>query len=296
MRKPQDGRAPARQGSCMGTERPRLCVSLHDVAPATLEDCRRALDFLDQRCIGPVSLLVVPQYHGRVRADREQRFLDFTRSRVSMGDEVVLHGFTHQDTAAASAGVRDWLERHVYAAGEGEFSRLDASTARTRILRGLAVLRAAGWSPNGFVAPAWLMSQGTVEALESLPLDYYSTRTAICHLKSERVIPAPSLVASARGCGRRALSGAWNHALLAMQRGAPVLRLALHPADIRYPAIVRLWSSMLEQLSDREVVTEGCLVAGTLDGVRRRSGSTSTRSRMLRPGPHAQGVGDQPAR
>ena len=280
----------------MGTERPRLCVSLHDVAPATLEDCRRALDFLDQRCIGPVSLLVVPQYHGRGRADRERRFLDFTRSRVSMGDEVVLHGFTHQDSAAVSAGVRDWLERRVYAAGAGEFSRLDASTARTRILKGLAVLRAAGWSPKGFVAPGWLMSQGTIEALESLSLDYYSTRAAICHLKSERIVTAPSFVVSSRVRGRRALSLVWNNVLLAMQRGAPVLRVALHPADIRYPAVMRLWRSMLEQLSEREIVTEGCLVEAMLDGARRGSVSSSTMTRLLRPRPHAQGVGDQLAR
>jgi predicted deacetylase len=280
----------------MGTERPRLCVSLHDVAPAKLEDCRRALDFLAQQCVGPVSLLVVPHYHGLSWADREHDFLDFMRSRVSIGDEVVLHGFTHRDTAAAGTGVRDWLERRVCTAGEGEFSRLDTSTARTRILKGLAVLRSAGWSPSGFVAPAWLMSQGTVEALESLPFQYYSTRTAICHLKSDRVIQAPSLVVSTRDCGRRALSRAWNQALLALRHDAPVLRVALHPVDFRYPAIVRLWRSVLGKLSEREVLTEGSLLQRGLDRALRRSESRSRRGRLLRPGPHAQGVGDQPAR
>jgi hypothetical protein len=48
----------------------RLSVSLHDVAPATLDDSRDTLAFLDDLRVSPVALLVVPDYHGLGRADR----------------------------------------------------------------------------------------------------------------------------------------------------------------------------------------------------------------------------------
>jgi predicted deacetylase len=237
-----------------------LCISLHDVAPATFEDCAHALDFLDDLRIGPVALLVVPDYHGLGRADRDCRFASFIESRVRRGDEVVLHGYRHRDTAPRGSGLRDSLERRLYTAGEGEFSRLDFEAARMRILRGLAVLRAAGWQPRGFVAPAWLMSVGTLEALEELPLHYCATRDDVTLLGSGERIRAPSLVVSTRAAWRRALSPVWNQARSSRYMRSPVLRAALHPADIRYRAIERLWRRLLTDLRDRQVVTEGQLV------------------------------------
>lgn len=240
--------------------RRRLCISLHDVAPATLEDCAHALGFLDRLQLGPVALLVVPDYHGLGRVDRDLRFARFIDARLRRGDEVVLHGFRHADCAPHGTGLRDWLERRVYTAGEGEFSRLDIDTARTRILRGLAVLRSAGWQPHGFVAPAWLMSEGTLEALEELPLRYCSTRDRVTVLASGRRIPAPSLVVSTRSAWRRALSQFWNQARSSRHALSPVLRAALHPTDLRYPEIERLWRQLLAGLADRQVVTEGQLL------------------------------------
>jgi uncharacterized protein len=238
-----------------------LCVSLHDVAPATLQDCRNALAFLDSLRIGPVALLVVPDYHGLGRADRDERFCDFLRARARRGDEIVLHGYFHRDPADQLCGVRDWLERRIYTDREGEFARLDSNVARARLLRGLAVLRSAGWQPSGFVAPAWLMSPGTRDALENLPLRYYATRDSVCLLAGERHITAPSLVMSTRATWRRVLCAPWNHVLLGRHLDAPVLRAALHPSDLRYRGIEALWGRLLRQVSSREVVTEGELAA-----------------------------------
>jgi len=244
------------------SERRRLlCVSLHDVAPATLQDCRRTLAFLDSRRIGPVALLVVPDYHGLGRADRDERFCDFLRTRARRGDEIVLHGYFHRDPADQLCGVRDWLERRIYTDREGEFARLDSNVARARLLRGLAVLRSAGWQPSGFVAPAWLMSPGTRDALEGLPLQYYATRDSVCLLAGERHVTAPSLVMSTRALWRRVLCAPWNHVLLGRHLDAPVLRAALHPSDLRYRGIEALWSRLLRQVSSRKVVTEGDLAA-----------------------------------
>jgi uncharacterized protein len=245
-----------------GEQPARLCISLHDVAPATLADCRRVLDFLDSLHAGPVALLVVPDYHGRGRADRDSHFVSFVESRLRRGDEIVLHGLRHLDASPPGQGFRDWFERRIYTAGEGEFARLDAEAARAKLMRGLAILRAAGWQPRGFVAPAWLMSAGTLEALEDLPLEYCTTRTQVVVLRSGARIAAPSLAVSTRSPGRRAASLAWNMALLQHSGHQPVLRAALHPADLRYPSMRALWRRLLvPQISARRVVTEAGLLS-----------------------------------
>jgi predicted deacetylase len=239
-----------------------LCVSLHDVAPTTVAACRSTLEFLDGLGIGPVSLLVVPDYHGHGRIDRDPGFCAFLRAREDRGDEIVLHGFWHRDTATPCRNLREWVERRVLTNGEGEFSRLDTVAARNRLLRGLAVLRAAGWQPRGFVAPAWLMSPGTHDALESLPLQYCATRDFIVPLHGGETIRAPSLVVSTGSSWRRLLSPAWNRARLARWHEQPVLRAALPPGDVDHASSAALWRALLRRLADREVTTEGRLVPG----------------------------------
>jgi len=243
-------------------DRRTLCVSLHDVAPATLTDCARTLSFLDNLRISPVALLVVPDYHGSGRVDRDRGFCRFLDLRAQRGDEIVLHGLRHVDVAPLGGGFAEWFERRIYTAGEGEFSRLTGDIARDRILRGLAVLHRAGWRPDGFVAPAWLMSLGTVDALETLPFRYCATRDFVVPLGGAARIEAPSLVVSTRSRWRRALSPVWNRARLACRSKERVLRVALHPKDIRYPDIRTLWQELLLRLADRQVVTEGRLVSG----------------------------------
>lgn len=241
-------------------ERPALCVSVHDVAPATLADCETTLTFLEALRVGPVALLVVPNYHRLGRIDRNERFCEFLHQRERRGDEIVLHGYWHEDDLVAGHGPRDRIERRVHAAGAGEFAHLDEFSARTRLLRGLAVLRAAGWNPAGFVPPAWLMSAGTRSALAGLPFDYCSTRDAIISLKRDVEIPAPSLVVNTRSALQRALSPAWNQWRLQRSLDSRVIRAALHPRDVRYPAIATLWRNLLGKLAGREIVTEGRLL------------------------------------
>lgn len=238
----------------------RLCISLHDVAPATLDDCSHTLAFLDDLRLGPVALLVVPDYHGLGRADRDGRFASFIESRILRGDEVVLHGYRHLDESPPPRDLREWLTRRVYTDREGEFSRLDIETARTRILRGLVVLRSAGWHPTGFVAPAWLLSTPALRALEEMPLQYCATRDAVVALRSGHRTPAPSLVVSTRSAWRRALSPIWNQALLERHARSRVVRAAMHPTDLRYPTMEQLWRRLFSQLDDREIVTEAQLM------------------------------------
>jgi uncharacterized protein len=245
----------------MPAESPRtLCISLHDVAPTTLADCARTLAFLDDLKLGPVALLVIPDFHGRGRVDRDRRFMSFIESRVLQGDEIVLHGYRHTDTEPPARGLRNWLVRRIWPDQQAEFSRLSFAAARSRLLHGLAILRSAGWQPSGFVAPAGLMSTGTRDALEDLPLRYFSTRDAVTLLGSEQRIAAPSLVVSVHAADRRASSWLWMQALVRRCATQPILRVALHPTNHRAPAFERLWGILRPQIADRRLITEGHLV------------------------------------
>ncbi len=104
-------------------------VSVHDVAPATWADCERLLALTD-RLGAPATLLVVPHYHDGIRADRDPRFAAALRRRVAHGDEVVLHGYWHEDRAARGHSPLDWLRRRVLTASEGEFAAVESGPRR----------------------------------------------------------------------------------------------------------------------------------------------------------------------
>lgn len=84
---------------------------------------------------------------------------------------------------------------------EGEFYGLDEAEALLRLEAGLEVFDRHGWPVAGFVAPAWLMSEGTRQALRRLPLRYTSTPQHLYRLPEFTAIQAPAW------CGAPAVLG-----------------------------------------------------------------------------------------
>lgn len=253
---------------------PALCVALHDVAPETWPECERLLDALAAVERFPVTLLVVPDYHrngGRV-PDWYARALD---RRLERGDELALHGCTHLDDGPLPRTPADFVRRRLLTAGEGEFAALGAGAARVRMERGRAWFAARGWPLHGFVAPAWLLGPGAWTALDSQPFDYTTTRTAF-HLFRPRVaVRAPCIVYSARSAWRRALSIARNRELAARLAQSPLARIALHPADAAWPAIVADVQRFVERLLDGRFPMTKRAFARQLAGVLAREPATS---------------------
>lgn len=240
---------------------PLLCVSIHDVAPSTWDDCARLAAALREVADLPLSWLVVPRYHGRLDDDAALRAgLDAALGR---GDELVLHGYTHLDTAAAGQGLRQRFLRGVYTQREGEFAALGADEARRRIALGLDWFRARGWPVSGFVAPAWLMGQGAWEALGDFPFAYTTTFTRFHLLEgskgrgAEQGVFAPSLVYAARNRSGRALSPMVAELVARWQARAPLVRFSLHPPDARHPHLLAHAQDLVERLlRTRQPVTK----------------------------------------
>lgn len=232
-----------------------LCVSLHDVAPATWNACRRVLQAVRDVADVPVTLLVVPVYRGEPAALAPEFTAQLSRL-AEQGHELALHGYYHRDTGVARSS-RDWLLRRIYTAGEGEFCALAEAEAAERLHLGIRWFDAQGWPLEGFVPPAWLVGEGAWRALRAQPRLRYVTTFGRLHLLQQRTsLPAPCLTFSTRSALRRAAALAWAGAARC-GRGEAVLRLALHPHDADYPALRRAWQRRLAQLlRQREPLTK----------------------------------------
>mgnify|MGYP001626174762 CR=1 FL=1 len=217
----------------------------------------------------PVTLLVVPRYHGDSPLIEHTAFRAWLDTRLALGDEVVLHGFYHTDRLPVRSPL-DWARRRLYTL-EGEFAQLNRLDAQHLLQQGRDELAACGWKTRGFVAPAWLTSVGTIEALTQLDFDWYASRTGLMDLHTGEQTRATSLVWSVRAAWRRRLSKIYNARLLAKllqrEQAATPIRLGLHPVDADWPEAVRFWQEALAMvLAQRPCAIKSQLIMGRVDG------------------------------
>ncbi|MFI8223936.1 DUF2334 domain-containing protein [Pseudomonas sp. NPDC085632] len=229
------------------TNHPAVLLVLHDVAPSTWADYQPFVAAVDALGQVPMTWLVVPDFHRHNALNAHPAFRRLLDERVARGDELALHGYFHDDQEPGPTTPRDWFMRRVYT-HEGEFYRLSRESALARLRAGIDVFQRCNWPLHGFVAPAWLMSDGTRQALRELPLSYTSDPQHLYRLPEFTAINAPGLVWSARSAWRRGLSK-----LVCEQREqrwcqAPVIRLGLHPVDMRHHFSRDYWLKTLERL------------------------------------------------
>ena len=104
------------------TDEQMLCVSIHDVAPATWSDCLRLVEAVRAVADIPLTWLVVPHYH--FRPEQSPAMEACLNVALERGDELALHGYSHLDTEAGGGGLRARFLRNVYTRREGEFAGL----------------------------------------------------------------------------------------------------------------------------------------------------------------------------
>jgi predicted deacetylase len=232
-----------------------LCVSIHDVAPATWAACEQLVRAIREVADIPLTWLVVPRYHGRddPGAAMEAGLSDL----VARGHELALHGYTHLDTEPVRGNPISRFLRSVYTTREGEFSALPQDEARRRIRLGLDWFAARGWTASGFVAPAWLLGGEAWQAVRDAGFDYTTTFSRFHLLRGGCSVFSPSLVYAARNRAGRFLSPLAAGAGATLLARAPVVRLSLHPADARHPRLLRHAQHLVERLlAQRSAVTK----------------------------------------
>lgn len=213
-----------------------LLVSIHDVAPPNLPAVRRLWQLCREAGIVP-ALLVVPDWHGSAPIERDAEFLAWLRGAVTEGAEVVLHGERH-DEAGRPRGLADEVRAAGRTAREGECLTLDAPELEALVARGLARLRALGFPSRGFVPPAWLMRPEARPGVYAAGVTFTEDEGAI-YLAGGRRIASPAVRWSTRTAFRARASVLVAEWRWRSQRRAPVMRLALHPADLNHPGVTR---------------------------------------------------------
>jgi uncharacterized protein len=227
-----------------------LLVSLHDVSPLTLAECREAITLLGEVGVSPsvLTVLAIPHHEGKVPLDRDPPTVEFLRSLADAGARLVMHGFTHRMTGRAwtPAG---FFRAHVFARGEGELHNCDAAETARRLDEGAAILRRAGLeeATRAFVPPAWLVSAEARAVVSERGFDFYELFGGIIHQGdrfARRVIGWGSLSAI------EAVTTELYADLQSARTGVDT-RLAIHPADMRRPGQQRAIRRTLTRLVGR---------------------------------------------
>lgn len=166
-------------------------------------------------------------------------FVSWLKQLEATGHEIVIHGYFHQRPKAVGEDFLDKIVTQFYTQGEGEFYDLDYDEALRRIETARDEFQAAGLKPRGFVAPAWLLSNGGTRAARDAEMEYTTHLRDVVDLRSDEVFLSRSIVYSVRNGWRRAVSLGWNAALSRALQNKPLMRLSIHPPDYSHPAIWR---------------------------------------------------------
>jgi predicted deacetylase len=211
-----------------------LVVTIHDVAPPTLSAVSALRELAAAWGASRVTLLAVPNFHGRAPLIAHAPTIDWLRRRSDAGDEVALHGIRH--VQAAPAGGLGALRARAFTDGEAEMLGAGAVDPAA-LVRARDELAALVRAPiRGFVAPAWLEPRGFGDVLAQLGFAWHETGLAIERLRDRVWIASPVIGFATRTRSRLFASLAWaavmTPVILRGASGARPARIALHPADL----------------------------------------------------------------
>jgi predicted deacetylase len=220
-------------------------VSIHDVSPAWEREVDAALAMAHDAGVRP-ALLVVPDFHGRAPLGDHPAFVDRLRALEKSGHEIYLHGYYHRSRpwhesrrASAGASVTPLSRlRHVFAqtvvsASEAEFSDVTRDEAIARLDAGERMLKDAGLTIRGFVAPAWSMPGWVLSLLGERGYRFTEDHLRIHDPARARSRPSLVLNYASRTPGRLLSTVAFCRVARPLRRILPS-RIAIHPADMRF--------------------------------------------------------------
>ena len=233
-----------------------VVVSIHDVSPGHREATERIMAELREAGIIRFVLLVVPNHHCQEYFLDHPEFCQWLRDLENEGHEIVVHGYHHRRDQRPGETFRQKLATQYYTAGEGEFYDITGADALRVISQARQEFRKIGLKPKGFVAPAWLLSDGADRALQRLGVCYTTRLGGLFDYTTGTQHHSQSLVWSTRSAWRRAMSLLWNAYLFRKLSTTQLLRISVHPADVRHPAVWRQIKALAAKaLKDRVPTT-----------------------------------------
>lgn len=214
----------------------RLLASIHDVGPRFESQIDRLVDALE-RHVGTAkfAMLVVPDHWDAAPLSAAPAFQGKLRRWADAGVEMFLHGWRHRDDAPAAG----FAQKHM-TAGEGEFSALSQREAARRIDEGRKVVEdAIGRPVAGFIAPAWLYSDGAKAAVAEAGFALAEDHLRVWRpATGEIVARGPVITWASRSPGRIRSSLMVAAAARALPQMLSPARVAVHPGDTGVPALM----------------------------------------------------------
>ena len=217
---------------------PLLLTSIHDVSPRFESEVDRLLELLQPHVGTRLAMLVVPNHWGEAPIVAGTPFATRLRGWADAGIEMFLHGFYHKDDSR-HRGAANRLRARFMTASEGEFLGLSRADASARIAQGRSMIEdLIGRPVDGFVAPAWLYGRGAIEALGEARLPIAEDHFGVWSPANGHELARGPVITWASRTRLRLASSLISAAVL---RRVPleVLRVGVHPPDVRHATLVR---------------------------------------------------------
>jgi len=201
------------------------------------------------------SLLVIPGRWNGQELSQSPAFVDWLHAAESRGHEIVQHGLLHtRDKNFASTSKRARIGQ-LLGRGCQEFWELPYEEAFQRLIHGKSIMTKCGFHATGFVAPAWMMSEGTLDALRDTGFQYTNNHTHLINTQTgEKKFV---VVTSQRPRSLLSLPGVAvtnGIAKYVESQGKP-LRIAIHPADLMSPRLREANLKLITQFLSRGYVS-----------------------------------------
>ena len=188
----------------------KIAVSIHDVTPGFQRELELIFEELDKLGVKTRSELVVPDYQRKFHLEGHSEFTAMLRAHAGQGIDVSLHGIYHD-----------------YA----EFYRFDYAAAKEALRSGGEIFtRALGFAPVGFVAPQWLQSRGSRQAVREAGFEYTATMTGVHYRDGKTVGAFPVIYDWGLTSVDRLFT--WGNGLKCRWRRGGVIRFSMHPMDV----------------------------------------------------------------
>jgi predicted deacetylase len=232
-----------------------LAVALHDVEPRSFARIQEIREWLRERGVDRVTLLVIPAADLHPIGARAPALAAWLRVSVAHGDTVAQHGLVHK-----AAAVAPW-PRNVLANWQGgaaaEFPGLGREDAARRVDTGRRLLREIELDPRGFVAPGYAYTR-VLRALLADSFDWFADLRSI-RTRSGRDVQSRALCLGSSTPLKRTLSPTLVRAASRAPRS--VMRVDVHPADFDRRGHVETLEALLTRANGRSAVTYDELLA-----------------------------------
>jgi len=211
-----------------------LLASIHDVGPRFAPQVDVLVERLARHVGLRFAMLVVADHWDAAPLAHDPAYARRLRGWADAGVEMFVHGWSHHD-----ATPRGFAATHL-TAGEGEFAALGRAAALARMVRARDVVeQATGVPAAGFVAPAWLYSDGARAALADAGFALAEDHFRVWRPADGAMLArGPVVTWASRSRGRqlssRLVAGVARQALTRQR----VVRVAVHPGDTNVPALI----------------------------------------------------------